>query len=537
MPAFFFFNSCSDNYLENFEIEKKTIRDLNSDFQPVILLLPDNSSIVSKNPTFVWTPRAGAISYRLEISTDPVFENILLTKTLSKEVYTMHGEDFAKGNSLQPLTYFWRITTEYYDKRVKSDINVFHHLDDDIIYVDKKSFSSYEAGNKISPFRSIQRGIEIADYYGKKYVYVSEDNYVEDITIRKGITLQGGFNSSNDWARDIKANNTTITASSDVAIKAARISAEYINSTVIDGFIIRGGNTGLNAGVYIVDADITLKNNIIYSGNMAVANGIFISSSNSIIENNEIFAVSENFGSSNVAINGIRAEYSNPIIQNNIIRVYLDSSGDSSYAIGLSVTNATSIFLNNNLVYVCHVSHMNKYPAYGLLMRYDSSGIIENNTICVDSDRSLICAANEKGTGEYYRNIFITNSSISSRFGFSEITEKDSNPEIFIDNIFAGFDSKIYRNNNSTNIEDKGADGILNGEPNYELDNVGSAGGSSGNRTLASGQTIQLNLFAEGFSFNDMSSWQIRPYGIADRDNSGGFTEGDSGADVSLLGF
>ena len=73
---------------------------------PQLLQPSANSLNVTIAPTFVWTPVAGAQRYRLEIATDPAFDNVVHSVTATG---TAHQLD----EGLEPETrYYWRVRAE-----------------------------------------------------------------------------------------------------------------------------------------------------------------------------------------------------------------------------------------------------------------------------------------------------------------------------------------------------------------------------------------------------------------------------------------
>lgn len=73
---------------------------------PQLLQPPANSLGVSVAPLFGWTPITGADHYRLEIATDPAFQNVVHSATVEENSYRL--EEW-----LQPeRAYYWRVQAE-----------------------------------------------------------------------------------------------------------------------------------------------------------------------------------------------------------------------------------------------------------------------------------------------------------------------------------------------------------------------------------------------------------------------------------------
>ena len=157
-------------------------------------------------------------------------------------------------------------------------------------------------------YSTIQKAIDAAGKGDK--VQVSQGIYYENITLKEGVTLEGGWNK--DFSRrDISAYVTTLDGSSNkgwVVLGA--------NEATLDGFTVINGtrvvfedNTTTGAGINCESTSPTIINNIIKANEPS---GIYCSGCSAIIKNNVI---------TNNTQAGINVEKgSSPKIEGNIIR-------------------------------------------------------------------------------------------------------------------------------------------------------------------------------------------------------------------------
>jgi len=71
---------------------------------PVLVSPPNNSLDISLTPTLTWNASSGATRYKVQISTNPVFSNIIDSATVLNTSYTIPS-----GKLLSAVTYFWRV--------------------------------------------------------------------------------------------------------------------------------------------------------------------------------------------------------------------------------------------------------------------------------------------------------------------------------------------------------------------------------------------------------------------------------------------
>ncbi|MCI5148820.1 MAG: right-handed parallel beta-helix repeat-containing protein, partial [Candidatus Electrothrix sp. MAN1_4] len=168
-------------------------------------------------------------------------------------------------------------------------------------------------------------------------IRVATGKYFERVTLRPGVTLEGGWDS-NFTQRDIIATPTILGGST-----MGGFSVMGANNTVIDGFVITGGKPPMVApdaligpGIYANAITITIKNNFITRNNAA---GIYLRTSNAKILNNTIFAN----GQAGIFLE----EKSTVMIQANTIYDNI-TAGINVGGIALSKVIVANNILNNN---------------------------------------------------------------------------------------------------------------------------------------------------------------------------------------------
>jgi hypothetical protein len=342
-----------------------------TDKSPIDLLAPNDKSIIEEGQFFIWSKRSGAITYKIEISEFYDFSTLVLEKELLDTTYQLDYNDLIGLTELNALTYYWRVMAFYKDETVTSKAISFNILDDDIIYVDVNSFAVEQFGNKSAPFKSIQAGIENAKLIGKNNVYISEGIYNEEVLMRQGINILGGYDPS-DWTRDIKNNETAIFSGSNIVIKCAREGTEEGIDTTIEGFSLNIDSGTISHVIYNWFPSLIIKNNTINASGDGQIYGIINYYSSAVINNNKIniFSSAE-FGTFNYGIYNLS---SSSVIFNNVISIQAGNT------ISIPITsNSSDPIITHNIL----------YSSSGVLANIDSSSTITNNIFLTSYPSSI----------------------------------------------------------------------------------------------------------------------------------------------------
>jgi hypothetical protein len=213
-------------------------------------------------------------------------------------------------------------------------------------------------------YSTIQKAIDAAGKGDK--VQVSQGTYYENITLKEGVTLEGGWNK--DFSRrDISAYVTTLDGSSNkgwVVLGA--------NEATLDGFTVINGtrvvfedNTTTGAGINCESTSPTIINNIIKANEPS---GIYCSDCSAIIKNNVI---------TNNKQAGINVEKgSSPKIEGNIIR------DNKEAGIRSGKMPASQLEVRNNII------NNNRAGIDAIL----ATGSINNNIIYENREAGIRCS-------------------------------------------------------------------------------------------------------------------------------------------------
>jgi len=182
----------------------------------------------------------------------------------------------------------------------------------DVIYVKWDSPGpTFDGASWATAYHAVQAGLDAASSGDE--VWVAAGTYVENITLKDGVGLYGGF-AGTETAREQRdwSVNETILDGNDSGSVVKALSGTTA-ATGIDGFTIRNGGGYWGAGIYCWHSSPTITNNAI-TGNGG--GGIYcIWGSSPTIANNTI---SGNTGTR--SIGGIGCYYySSPIIMDNMI--------------------------------------------------------------------------------------------------------------------------------------------------------------------------------------------------------------------------
>jgi hypothetical protein len=122
------------------------------------------------------------------------------------------------------------------------------------IFVDTVSGNDANPGTMGSPKGTIQAGITAAAAASpKKDVYVSKGTYNEHVTMIDGVSLYGGYDASNAWARKL-ANITTVASTTTIGIDAVNLTKGFtIQFVTITSQSAVGGQGANSIGIRLVN--------------------------------------------------------------------------------------------------------------------------------------------------------------------------------------------------------------------------------------------------------------------------------------------
>jgi hypothetical protein len=504
--------------------------------EAVRLIYPLNYSVSSSADYFKWEEKTGVHSYIVTFSRYSGMEPVEYeAEVTTPEIVFTESNSFEKGR-----TYYWRVKTVYTGmKSYTSSTYVFDILNEDGIYVDADSSADHESGNKSAPYRTIQSGIDAAVYYGLSHVYAAGGSYQETIVKGEGISLHGGRSSETFiFSKDI---NTVLSTDSDFIIKCLDDAPpEFTDDSVIEGFIFEHRNkTGLNACLYNAGASPVIRNNIFRIGPEGSMSGIINNSSSAVIINNIIEVDVLNTS----VIVAVRNEGGSPEIRNNFISV----KSSSPYNISMATISSSysSPLITNNIINMELTG--NTLRTYAVIQN-NSSGIISCNTIRMNSggDKYGLYLYDSSSPDITDNILFSGGGGVSHGIYEAEPVNEpsllllNSDPASLTNNIIFGFNVSLYR---GTDVQGTVYNMTDSTNTTNEIDWAPQAptlvsGSPSGNLTLRAVPAEDYTaVFNSGFDMNLPAGWAIRAEGIADRNSSGAWDHGDTGADASLCGL
>ncbi|NLE57552.1 MAG: hypothetical protein GX616_04275, partial [Planctomycetes bacterium] len=210
------------------------------------------------------------------------------------------------------------------------------------VYVSKAGNNTNDGLTWQTAKLTVQEGLNTA--VADDQVWVAAGTYVENITLKLGVALYGGFagNETELAQRDWTTNKSILDGNQAGSVVTSPAGAT--STTRIDGFTIRNGKgTGSNprqnaGGIYCSSSSPMIANNTISSNTtQGLGGGIFCSSSSAIIVNNLLTA--------NTALSGggIYCSSSSAMIVNNTIFANSGGGGGGISCVSSSPTIANTI--------------------------------------------------------------------------------------------------------------------------------------------------------------------------------------------------
>src|SRR5882724_1536572 len=130
-------------------------------------------------------------------------------------------------------------------------------------------------GTRAAPLKTIGAALALAAVSDKPRVNVAAGTYAENVELRSGISLYGGYDPAT-WTRDPATFVTIIGPSPGPSSSAVAVQGDNVTGVTIDGFTIRSGDaTGPREsayGVVLTGSVATISGNHIIAGN-GVAGG------------------------------------------------------------------------------------------------------------------------------------------------------------------------------------------------------------------------------------------------------------------------
>jgi parallel beta-helix repeat protein len=217
-----------------------------------------------------------------------------------------------------------------------------------VVYVRTDGDNANDGRTWAAAKQTVQAAIDAAFAAGGGEVWTAGGSYVEQITLKSGVELYGGF-----------AGTETLRAQRDTAKNASILEGDHkspvVKATtgigadaVLDGFTIQNGGsqylpTAKGAGLNITSASPIIRNNVITGNAASVGGGIYVASGAPLIEGNTF---SGNLAGQGAAI--YLAASGNAVIRNNTMTGNT-ARGSSASGAGIYSLSASPVISGNTL--------------------------------------------------------------------------------------------------------------------------------------------------------------------------------------------
>lgn len=344
----------------------------------IALISPLDNVATTQNPVLSWGEKSGIAKYLVEISPVADFSTLVLSKEVKGSSYVVSNSDLMGITQLDAVQYYWRVSAAKLKNNLRSNPNSIQVLETNTYYVNVGSTASTQVGNKTAPFKVLQdaigAGVTLRNGNSANFVTVrvAAGTYPENITLKPGISLYGGYNAA-DWSRNISANTTNINAQATTAVFAGSdITSTLTATTIVDGFTIKGGSSSAfqNFGVYINSSAPTISNNTIIGGNSAgnKSCGLFIDTgSNPALSGNSIS------GGNGTTAYGVQLSSASYTLSNNTI----SSGTGTTLAHAIEITGSGTTTVSGNTI----TTGSGTTPVYGISVVGTGAVVISGNTI------------------------------------------------------------------------------------------------------------------------------------------------------------
>lgn len=119
------------------------------------------------------------------------------------------------------------------------------------------------AGTPYDPVRTIGEGLAKATPGGRDHVYVAAGTYNEVVTLKKGVSIFGGYSNDGKWTRNLALHKTQITSSTGASSIRVVIAEGIDQRTVLDGVEVLAGTNanpgGSSYAVWVKDSTEALE--------------------------------------------------------------------------------------------------------------------------------------------------------------------------------------------------------------------------------------------------------------------------------------
>lgn len=517
------------------------------------LLVPANNASLNTTDglVFVWEEKAGVGKYTFELSDSQSFGNLLINKTISGNNYEYSASDLKAGSSLESATYYWRVRVPFVTNNLQSTAQPVSFILGNTYYVDNTFTGTTSSGTRTNPYKTIQPAIEAA--YASRAgvastiaeVRVSKGTYAETVTMRPNVTVRGGYDSTNGWARNPQANSTIIARTDAIAVQGSSDLVSTATGTILEGFTIQTNhttNTTWAINLTSVGAIIFRNNAITQSSTAFINRAIYVQDSPGFtFDSNTIeVTIGSTAGGNTKTFQIIN---SSGTLRNNIIAmrgpsggnrvlVNSDTSANGTYNLNLT-SNTIAQFSTTSSSWAMWDWNSNGAGQF-------AGGAIERNIVFVVSTVTGTSRCGQqistRAKVSSFKNNLLADCNSGSTFGAyfaeSNLAASWGSPWTQAANVFTSLDTMFRAGNSATNSVTGCGDATAC---------ANSISGNRGGNTIPGTPTFPgnpgLDIFT-GYVSTNLKTWTMKPNGAADMDNNGAYDATiDAGADSATAGL
>jgi|GEM_PF-2596982 len=520
------------------------------------LSTPANGATILSEASLVfsWGDIPGAGNYLIEIADSSGFSNIILSRQVSTNEYPFQRSDLKSGATFGSSSYYWRVSINSGGKTLlRSDIWVANFIADNAFYVDC-AFTGTSYGTRLAPFKTIQTGLDSA--LGARLgvatataeVRVAKGTCSESIILRANVLLKGGYDPSQNWARNPALYQSILSTTNAVAVQGFADLTTSHTSTLMEGFKIQTTNTGTTvlASVVLTSSTMTFKNNYFLYSTVISQVGLGISlmsiSRGTITLDSNIFSATTPSSTANHLLDGLYFEGSTVTARNNIFYLSANAGGISSNLIHGDITGSASTAFNatNNTFFQTCSSAPNLCLVIGLNLGGAGtfSGTFERNVVYrLGPAGSNRCGAQTGGAK-------------LTTFKDNAMADCNGNGNGFwyaTTNIGAAYAAPWTAAVGATaaasaNLDTALTNGLANNPTGCSSAPACSASitGNRGGNTVPGTPTLPgtPSVVFQGYAAGDPTTFTFKPNTIADMDNNGAYDASiDAGANTTTAGL
>ncbi len=332
-----------------------------------ILIQPqEGQTFTSTAIQFSWSSPVPPLPQVLEIARDAEFQNPVLQKDVATIEYSWQQADNLGGQSIASGQYYWRVrpkTSAETSQGKMFNLVLFGSTSGgEALYVNKTSSATLQNGSATYPYKSISNAVALADALRDNdktksiRILIAQGNYSEEVSLIAGISLFGGYDAGTPgtggdaWVRNVTTFSTILKGPNDITLSCgADVTGSYTATTIIDGLIIQGGDSGNSRGIVLAASSPTIRNSTITGGaGGSSRHAINGTAGAPVITGNTIYGTQSNAGTYQVY--AIRLQSSNGVIAGNRLLTasaagQISSCGWPPYII--SLTNGAPTIRNN----------------------------------------------------------------------------------------------------------------------------------------------------------------------------------------------